>query len=28
MLGVATYITSDRQMTIRSSGGAATMVDP
>ena len=28
MLGVATYITSDRQMTIRSSGGAPTMVDP
>jgi hypothetical protein len=28
MLGVATYITSDRQMTIRSSGGAAAMVDP
>ena len=28
MLGAATYITSDRQMTIRSSGSAATMVDP
>ena len=28
MLGVATYITSDRQMTIRSAGGAPTMVDP
>ena len=28
MLGVATYITSDRQMTIRSAGGTPTMVDP
>lgn len=28
MLGVATYITSDRQMTIRTSGSASTMVDP
>jgi hypothetical protein len=28
MLGVATYITPDRQMTMRSSGGAPTMVDP
>lgn len=28
MLGVATYITSDRQMTIRTSGSAATIVDP
>jgi len=28
MLGAATFITSDRQMTIRSSGSAAAMVDP
>jgi hypothetical protein len=28
MLGAATFITSDRQMTIRSSGGAVAMVDP
>jgi hypothetical protein len=28
MLGIATYITTDRQMTMRSSGGAPTMVDP
>ena len=28
MLGLATYITSDRQMTIRSSGNTPTMIDP
>jgi len=28
MLGLATYITSDRQMTIRSSGSTPTMIDP
>ena len=28
MLGLATYITSDRQMTMRSSGGAPTLIDP
>src|SRR5258707_2232476 len=28
MLGLATYITTDRQMTMRSSGGAPTMLDP
>jgi hypothetical protein len=28
MLGLATYITTDRQMTMRSSGGVPTMVDP
>jgi hypothetical protein len=28
MLGLATYITTDRQMTMRSSGGVPAMVDP